>query len=118
MTRTWRARRGLRSDAEGQESHAASLSHTIARGCPGACALSVETILRLTLAVLGSTVLSIAGLCAAHAWLDDQPLLAAREAIGSSSALGALPGGGPGRGRRRLRTAHALDGRRCSQPAG
>ena len=25
-------------DAEDQESHAASLSHTIARGCPGACA--------------------------------------------------------------------------------
>ena len=31
--------------------------------------LSVETILRLTPAVLGSTVLSIAGLCAAHACL-------------------------------------------------
>ena len=29
--------------------------------------LSVETILRLTPAVLGSTVFSIAGLCAAHA---------------------------------------------------
>jgi hypothetical protein len=28
--------------------------------------LSVETILRLTPAVLGSTVFSIAGLCAAH----------------------------------------------------
>ena len=47
--------------------------------------LSVETILRLTTAVLGSTVFSIAGLCAAHACLDDQALLAAREAIGSSS---------------------------------
>ena len=46
--------------------------------------LSVETILRLTPAVLGSTVFSIAGLCAAHALLDDQALLAAREAIGSS----------------------------------
>jgi hypothetical protein len=46
--------------------------------------LSVETILRLTPAVLGSTVFSIAGLCAAHACLDDQALLAAREAIGSS----------------------------------
>lgn len=46
--------------------------------------LSVETILRLTSAVLGSTVFSIAGLCAAHACLDDQALLAAREAIGSS----------------------------------
>jgi hypothetical protein len=34
--------------------------------------------------VLGSTVFSIAGLCAAHACLDDQALLAAREAIGSS----------------------------------
>jgi hypothetical protein len=34
--------------------------------------LSVETILRLTPAVLGSTVFSIAGLCAAHARLDDQ----------------------------------------------
>ena len=45
--------------------------------------LSVETILRLTPAVLGSTVFSIAGLCAAHACLDDQALLAAREAIGS-----------------------------------
>jgi hypothetical protein len=42
--------------------------------------LSVETILRLTPAVLGSTVFSIAGLCAAHACLDDQALLAAREA--------------------------------------
>ena len=42
--------------------------------------MSVETILRLTPAVLGSTV----GLCAAHACLDDQALLAAREAIGSS----------------------------------
>jgi hypothetical protein len=41
--------------------------------------LSVETILRLTPAVLGSTVSSIAaGLCAAHACLDDQALLAAR----------------------------------------
>jgi hypothetical protein len=46
--------------------------------------LSVETILRLTPAVLGSTVFSIAGLCAADACLDDQALLAAREAIGSS----------------------------------
>ena len=46
--------------------------------------LSVETILRLTPAVLGSTVFSIAGLCAAHVCLDDQALLAAREAIGSS----------------------------------
>jgi hypothetical protein len=46
--------------------------------------LSVETILRLTPAVLGSTVFSIAGLCAAHACLDDQALLAARKAIGSS----------------------------------
>jgi hypothetical protein len=46
--------------------------------------LSVETILRLTPAVLGSTVFSIAGLCAAHACLDDQALLVAREAIGSS----------------------------------
>ena len=46
--------------------------------------LSVETILRLTPAVLGSTVFSIAGLCAAHACLDDQALLAAREAIGST----------------------------------
>ena len=46
--------------------------------------LSVETLLRLTPAVLGSTVFSIAGLCAAHACLDDQALLAAREAIGSS----------------------------------
>ena len=46
--------------------------------------LSVETIRRLTPAVLGSTVFSIAGLCAAHACLDDQALLAAREAIGSS----------------------------------
>jgi hypothetical protein len=36
--------------------------------------LSVETILRLTPAVLGSTVFSIAGLCAAHACLDDQAL--------------------------------------------
>jgi len=45
--------------------------------------LSVETILRLTPAVLGSTVFSIAGLCAAHACLDDQAL-AAREAIGFS----------------------------------
>jgi hypothetical protein len=45
--------------------------------------LSVETILRLTPAV-SSTVFSIAGLCAAHACLDDQALLAAREAIGSS----------------------------------
>ena len=45
---------------------------------------SVETIRRLTPAVLGSTVFSIAGLCAAHACLDDQALLAAREAIGSS----------------------------------
>ena len=35
-------------------------------------------------AVLGSTVFSIAGLCAAHACLDDPALLAAREAIGSS----------------------------------
>ena len=35
-------------------------------------------------AVLGSTVFSIAGFCAAHARLDDQTLLAAREAIGSS----------------------------------
>jgi hypothetical protein len=32
--------------------------------------LSVETIRRPTPAVLGSTVFSIAGLCAAHAWLD------------------------------------------------
>ena len=46
--------------------------------------LSVETIRRLIAAVLGSTVFSIAGLCAAHACLDDQALLAAREAIGSS----------------------------------
>ena len=46
--------------------------------------LSVETILRLTPAVLGSTVFSIAGLCAAHACLDDQALLAACEAIGCS----------------------------------
>ena len=46
--------------------------------------LSVETILRLTPTVMGSTVFSIAGLCAAHACLDDQALLAAREAIGSS----------------------------------
>ena len=45
--------------------------------------LSVETILRLTPAVLGSTAFSIAGLCAAHACLNDQALLAAREAIGS-----------------------------------
>ena len=45
---------------------------------------SVETIRRPTPAVLGSTVFSIAGLCAAHACLDDQALLAAREAIGSS----------------------------------
>ena len=44
--------------------------------------LSVETILRLT--VLSSTVFSIAGLCAVHACLDDQALLAEREAIGSS----------------------------------
>ncbi len=36
--------------------------------------LSVETILRLTPAVLGSTVFSIARLCAAHACLDDQAL--------------------------------------------
>jgi hypothetical protein len=36
--------------------------------------LSVEMILRLTPAMLGSTVLSIAGLCAAHACLDDQAL--------------------------------------------
>ena len=54
--------------------------------------LSVETILRLTPAVLGSTVFSIAGLCAAHACLDDQALLAAREAIGSS--LQTPPSGG------------------------
>ena len=46
--------------------------------------LSVETILRLTPAVLGSTVFSIEGFCAAHACLDDQALLTAREAIGSS----------------------------------
>jgi hypothetical protein len=46
--------------------------------------LSVETILRLTQAVLGSTVFSIAGLCAAHACFDNQALLAAREAIGSN----------------------------------
>ena len=46
--------------------------------------MSVETILRLTPAVLGSTVFSIVGLCAAHACLDDLALLAAREAIGSS----------------------------------
>ena len=46
--------------------------------------MSVEAILRLTPALLGSTVFSIAGLCAAHARLDDQALLAAREAIGSS----------------------------------
>ena len=39
--------------------------------------LSVETIRRLTPAVLGPTVFSIAGLCAAHACLDDQALLAA-----------------------------------------
>ena len=45
---------------------------------------SVETIRRPTPAVLGSTVFSIAGLCAAHACLDDQALLAPREAIGSS----------------------------------
>jgi len=37
--------------------------------------LSVETIPRLTPAVLGSTVFSIAGLCAAHACLDDQAVL-------------------------------------------
>ena len=58
--------------------------------------LSVETILRLTPAVLGSTVFSIAGLCAAHACLDDQALLAAREAIGSS--LQTPPSGGALRG--------------------
>jgi hypothetical protein len=46
--------------------------------------LSVETILRLTPAVLGWAVLSIARLCAAHACLDDQALPAAREAIASS----------------------------------
>ena len=46
--------------------------------------LSVETIRRLTPAVLGSTVFSSAGLCAAHTCLDDQALLAARDAIGSS----------------------------------
>jgi hypothetical protein len=51
----------------------------------GRLRLSVETILRLTPAVLGSSVFSIAGLCAAHACLDDQALLAAREAIGGSS---------------------------------
>ena len=45
--------------------------------------VSVETILRLTPAVLGSSGFSIAGLCAAHACLDNQALLAAREAIGS-----------------------------------
>jgi hypothetical protein len=45
---------------------------------------SVETIRRPTPAVLGSTVFSIAGLCAAHACPDDQALPAAREAIGSS----------------------------------
>jgi hypothetical protein len=44
--------------------------------------LSVERILRLTPAVLGSTVFSIAGLCAAHACLDGAA--AAREAIGFS----------------------------------
>ena len=43
--------------------------------------LSVETILRLTPAVPGSTVFSIAGLCAAHACLDDQALLAARSEV-------------------------------------
>ncbi len=46
--------------------------------------LSVETIRPMTPAVLASTVFSIAGLCAAHACLDDEALLAAREAIGSS----------------------------------
>ena len=39
-------------------------------------------------AVLGSTVFSIAGLCAAHACLDDQALLAAREAIGQLADAG------------------------------
>jgi len=56
--------------------------------------LSVETILRLTPAVLGSTVFSIAGLCAAHACLDDQALLAAREAIGSSLQTSEFPAAG------------------------
>lgn len=46
--------------------------------------LSVETILRLTPAVLGSTAFPIGGLCAAHACFDDQALPAAREAVGSS----------------------------------
>lgn len=56
--------------------------------------LSVETIRRLTPAVLGSTVFSIAGLCAAHARLDDPALLAAREAIGSSlQTLGSVYAG-------------------------
>ena len=45
---------------------------------------SVETIRRPNPAVLGSTVFSMAGLCVAHACFDDQALLAAREAIGSS----------------------------------
>ncbi len=49
--------------------------------------LSVETILRLTPAVLGSTVFSIAGLCAAHACLDDQALPAAREAHRAFASL-------------------------------
>ena len=43
--------------------------------------LSVETRRRLTPAVLGSTVVSIAGPCAAHERLDDGALLAAREVI-------------------------------------
>jgi hypothetical protein len=47
--------------------------------------LSVETILRLTPEVLGSTVFSIAGLCAAHACLDDQ---AAGRARGHRLQLG------------------------------
>jgi hypothetical protein len=78
--------------------------------------LSVETILRLTTAVLGSTVFSIAGLCAAHACLDDQALLAAREASSSSlQTLGSVYAvllayvvfvvwqvGGQGAGRRRV----------------
>ena len=55
--------------------------------------LSVETILRLTSAVPGSTVFSIAGLCAAHACLDDQALLAAREAIGPCRRQNSAAGG-------------------------
>ncbi len=47
--------------------------------------LSVETILRPTPAMLGSTVFSIAGLCTAHACLDDQALLAAPFCLHKSS---------------------------------